>query len=236
MNLRLVITIGVATSALALSILLVLHYRQSGGVYIGTYPTLAAKTTSTLADLEQALSDTEKSIEQLLSDNASLKTDYLDPLEKIGGDQDAPENFRVLMTGLQLENKFVATEAELDLHASQILLGVDADILRGMRYEKLDPALVVLEESFPDRDLEMSKLSDQKDTIAGLLGIIRLDPPESAEVRHFEEINMMCNLQGKKAEDVIEEYSKQIKVATKALRGVVDDMAAGRSKPSAADN
>lgn len=230
---RLVIAIGVAASALALTILLVPLYRHMGGVYIGTYPTLTAKATNTLTKLARALSDAEKSIEVFLSDNARLKAEYLDPLERIGGDQGAPQDFRLLMVGLQLENKIVTSEAELNLHGSQILLGVNAGILRGQRYEKLDPALVVLEESFPDRDSAMSTLSDQQKTVSHLLEIIRLGPPDNAEVRHFDNLKTICNLQGMKAEQVIEQYTKQIKVATKALRQVVDDMAANRSKSSA---
>jgi len=225
---RVLIIIGIAASALALTLFLVQRYKHFGGVYIGTYPTLTAKASNILTKLAGALNDEQKNTKAFLSDNFDLKTNYLDPLERIGEREGAPQNFRLLIDGLQLENKLVAKEADLNLNSLRILLSVDDGILRGQRYEQLDPALVVLEESFPDRDAIMSTLSDQQKTITRLLEIVRLGPPNNAEVRHFDKLKTISDLQGMKAEVVIEQYTKQIKVATKALREIVDDMAANR--------
>jgi hypothetical protein len=220
----------IVAAAVALIIFKVSFYKKHGGVYIGTYPTLSPKAADDMAELGVELSAAEKAIEGDMSTNANLKTDYLDPLEKIAGDPDAPPNFRLLTEGLQLENKLVAVEAESNSRGLQILVAVDEGILNRKRYDSLDSGLVALEDSFQKRDSAMSALSDQQKTINSILELIHQNDSNSPEMPHLKELTMICTVQGLQADKVIEHYTNELKVGTSTLRSVVDDMATGSSK------
>src|ERR1035438_5865026 len=101
MNRRMAIPVAVAAVSLVLSILLVLHYQGTGGVYIGVYRTMSPKAANAVAGLTGVLHDEELNIQSLQLENARLKAEYLDSLEKNGRDPDVPQNFRLLITGLQ---------------------------------------------------------------------------------------------------------------------------------------
>jgi hypothetical protein len=217
-------------SAVGLTSLLVLLLRLTGGVYIGTYPTLNAKATATLSALADALHAEENLTKILLLDNSEFKAIHIDPLGEFGRTHNAPQPFKLLTDGLELENAFVATEADLNRRSLSLLITVYMRIAAGLRYESVDPALVSLENSFSERELTLSKLSDQQKDIDNLLEVIRVSLGSDG-TQNVDRLKTICRLQGAKAEQVIEQYHREIKVATKALRIVVDDLARGYSKP-----
>ncbi|HSS49391.1 MAG TPA: hypothetical protein VLX28_10625 [Thermoanaerobaculia bacterium] len=211
-------------SAVVVTIALVVVFKRGEGVRIGPPPKLTPSAVVLMTKLLSALKEAKQDSEHLLSENAELKT-TLQEFE--AGVPNPIQDVRWITDGLRLENSLVGGDAGLNSNALGILIGINTEILAGEGYDQIDPSLQLLEQSFPQRDASVETLSKQEKILAQLLEDAKAGNDANISSQHLDFLSAIVNVQGMKAEKAIEGL-KNIKTTTTALRGVVDDMAAGR--------